>query len=500
MTLPARLMELKDEIDGYARGHGLDYFETIFEIVDYDRINEIAAYGGFPSRYPHWRFGMEYDQLSKSYRYGLSKIYEMVINNDPVYAYLLEGNNLVDQKTVIAHVYGHADFFKHNFTFSATNRKMVDRMANHATRVRRLIDRLGIERVETFIDVCLSIDNLIDYHGPFIRRPPAREEEDTVDARDGGVHRLPARDYMDDFINPPEFLEEQRQAREEELKRRRNLPANPQRDVLLFLMEFAPLEGWELDILNIVRTEAYYFAPQGMTKIMNEGWATYWHSRIMTEQALDPDEFLDYADSYSRVVATAPGSFNPYKVGIEIWRDIEERWNRGMFGEEWEHCSSLAERESWDRQLGHGQEKIFQVRKLYNDITFIDEFLTPELVERQQMYAFGYNPKSKRWEIDSREFGQVKTQLLDNLTNFGTPVIEVVDGNFRNAAQLLLRHNYLGIPLRLDWAEEVLRNLHRIWKRPVFIETIVEDKGRLLGFDGASVINDAWTLSEKKPT
>ena len=130
MSLPGELATLQLEIEAHARAYKLDFFDVVFEMLDYQQMNQVAAYGGFPTRYPHWRFGMEYEQLSKSYAYGLHKIYEMVINNDPTYAYLLEGNAFVDQKLVMAHVCGHADFFKHNVYFKHTNRKMVDAMAN----------------------------------------------------------------------------------------------------------------------------------------------------------------------------------------------------------------------------------------------------------------------------------------------------------------------------------------------------------------------------------
>ena len=152
--LPAYLLDIQREIEEHARGYGLDFWDVSFEVLDYKRMQEVAAYGGFPSRYPHWRFGMDFDRLSKSHVYGLSQIYEMVINNNPAYAYLLEGNSLVDQKMVIAHVLGHVDFFKNNYFFSRSNRHMIDEMANHATRVRRHIERLGLEKVETFIDSC----------------------------------------------------------------------------------------------------------------------------------------------------------------------------------------------------------------------------------------------------------------------------------------------------------------------------------------------------------
>ena len=137
MNLPRDLAREQERIAAVAAQYGLTFFPVVFEVVDYRQINSLAAYGGFPTRYSHWRFGMEYGQLSKSYEYGLHKIYEMVINNDPTYAYLLEGNTMIDQKMVMAHVYGHADFFKNNVYFAHTNRKMVDAMANHATRIWR---------------------------------------------------------------------------------------------------------------------------------------------------------------------------------------------------------------------------------------------------------------------------------------------------------------------------------------------------------------------------
>ena len=190
-SLPRYLQVEQEKIQKIAKEYGLDFFPVVFEMLSYDQMNEIAAYGGFPNRYPHWRFGMEYERLSKSYEYGLSKIYEMVINNNPSFAYLLEGNSFTDQKLVMCHVFGHVDFFKNNFAFRPTdldagpevvdatrhlvgeynpNRKWMDKMANHATAVRRVVDRFGIARVEEFVDVCLSLENLIDAYSRFVVR------------------------------------------------------------------------------------------------------------------------------------------------------------------------------------------------------------------------------------------------------------------------------------------------------------------------------------------
>jgi stage V sporulation protein R len=483
--LPKYLADMQREVEGYAREYGLDFFETSFEVLDYQRMNEVAAFGGFPTRYPHWRFGMEYESLSKGYEYGLSKIYEMVINNDPCYAYLLEGNSSVDQKMVMAHVYGHCDFFKNNYYFSKTNRRMIDGMANHATRVRKHIERHGIEKVESFIDVCLTLDNLIDPQSPYIvrrARPPSHDERDDDETRE--IPKLRAKSYMDKFINPPSFVEQQKKKMEAEREKVKRFPENAERDVLLFLVEHAPLENWERDVLEIIRDEAYYFSPQGMTKIMNEGWATYWHSKIMTQRALTAAEVIDYADHASGVTATAPGQFNPYKIGVELYRHIEERWNKGQFGKEWDECQDMAARRNWDRRLGLGRKKIFEVRKLYNDVTFIDEFFTEEFCRENKFFSFGFNERSGNWEIESREFKKVKEKLLFRLTNFGQPFIYVEDGNFENRSELLLKHKHEGVDLKMDHARDTLEGLSRVWKRPVNILTRVDGKGKILRYDG----------------
>ncbi len=478
---PPYLRDMQEEVEGYAKGFGLDFFPILYEVLDYKTMNEVAAYGGFPTRYPHWRFGMDYEQLSKSYEWGLSKIYEMVINTNPAYAYLLEGNSLVDQKIVMAHVCAHVDFFKNNYFFSKTNRKMIDGMANHAARVRRHMERHGQDVVEDFIDTCLSLENLIDPMSAYIVRQREAKPEGIDDEGSGKVGRLRAKGYMESFINPPEYIEAQKKKKEEEAKRqKRRFPESSQRDVLQFLLEHSPMEHWQRDVLEIVRDEAYYFAPQAMTKIMNEGWASYWHSKILTQKALTAAEVVDYADANAGVMATSPGRLNPYKLGVELFRSIEERWNKGQFGKEWDECDSMEQKRNWDRRTGLGANRIFEVRKLYNDITFIDEFFTLEFCVEQKFYSFGFAERSGNWEIMSREFKKVKDQLLKTLTNRGQPVIMVADGNFENKSELLLRHTHEGVDLDAGQARDTLRNASKVWTRPVSLLTKVEGKGKIL--------------------
>ncbi|MBN2724866.1 MAG: SpoVR family protein [Deltaproteobacteria bacterium] len=484
--LPRYLREMQNTVEGYAREYGLDFFPTVFLVLDYKTMNEVAAYGGFPSRYPHWRYGMEYDRLSKGHIYGLSKIYELVINNDPCYAYLLEGNSLTDQKMVMAHVMAHNDFFKNNFTFSKTERHMINEMANHSVKVRRAMEKYGVEEIENFIDVCLSIENLIDVYSPFIQRAPMEPPVDTGETRIdlSAVHRFETKPYMENFINPPEYMESQKQKLRDSMKNRHKLPDRPTSDVLNFLIHYAPLNTWERQILEIVREEAYYFAPQAMTKIMNEGWATYWHTKLMTEKLLEPSEVINYADVTSGVTYQAKGQLNPYKMGLELFRYIEERWNRGAFGADYNGCTDLEEKLKWNTHAGKGLEKIFEVRKHFTDVTFLDEFFTPEFASGRLFFNYDYNRSKEEYVISTREFTEIKERLLFQLTNRGQPVIDVVDANYHNRSELYLVHRHNGIDLEMPYAKATLENIFRIWKRPVNIRTVMKSRHSVLSYDG----------------
>ncbi len=475
--------------------YGLTFHEVIFQSVPFDVMNQIAAYGGFPTRYPHWRWGMEYEKLAKRDAYGLGRIYEMVINTDPVYAYLQESNSVTDQKLVMAHVYGHADFFRNNAWFARTNRRMLDEMANHATRVRRHIDDHGHDTVERFIDACLSVEWLID---PFdaaapTLATPAGAPRDAHGAGPGAGRgfvpdKLPAKDYLDRYINPPEEIERQRRAHEQASAERGRVPARPTRDVLAFLLRHAPLAPWQQDILAIVRDEAAYFVPQAMTKVMNEGWASYWHSLLMTRHFVQASEIVCYCDQHAGVLHMPAGAFNPYKIGIELWRDIERRWDTGQHGSAWESLDRLGARERHDDRAGAGREQMFQVRRVYNDVSFIDEFFTEEFCASRGFFTTRTDEASGQTRIASRDFAKVKSTLLHHLTNRGEPFIYVVDANHRNRGELLLAHpGGTGASAakgahELDGqrAERVLRNLRLIWGRPVHLHSVYREELSLL--------------------
>jgi stage V sporulation protein R len=204
----------------------------------------------------------------------------------------------------------------------------------------------------------------------------------------------------------------------------------------------------------------------------------------MTQKALDPSEVIDYADHHSGTMAMHGARLNPYKIGIELLRDIEMRWNTGRFGKEWEECEDLEKKRTWDKQLGLGREKIFEVRRVHNDITFIDTFLTPEFCVQNRLFTYAWQEQAGIYYIDSRDFQKIKLRLLFSLTNFGKPWIVVVDGNYRNRGELLLVHQFSGVELRLDHAADTLANIQFMWGRPVHLQTLVDGKPTMLSFDG----------------
>jgi stage V sporulation protein R len=472
------LERLRAEARRLVESAGLDPWPVIFGIVDHDQLNEYSAYDGFPERFPHWSFGMSYDYFRKRSAYSGWWTYELVLNTNPAIAYLRESNTPVENKGVMIHVYAHVDFFKNNRWFSKTPKDMIKVMHTHAERIEGYMNKYGITEVESFIDKALSLQYEIDQYSPFIKRSWER----TLDAEDGRERepaRIPVkRDYMERFINPPRWLEERRARLKQARERARQLRdatdlIKPQKDLLGFLVKHGRLENWQKDILAMIREESYYFVPQIQTKIMNEGWAMFWQSKLMAEFA-QPNEFIDHADMVSKVLAG--GALNPYALGKLIWEDIKERWDKGRFGREWELCTDPQKKKKWDTKANLGTEKIFEVRRNYNDVTFLAEFFTEELFEKLKLFAYEYIPETGAYHITSRDFADVKKKLLFQHTNLGRPMIKVATGNYGNKGELLLLHLYNGVGLHLDEAKEVLKNIYFMWGRPVNLKTIIKRK------------------------
>lgn len=612
------LEETVREARALAEKLGLDGYPVKYWVVEYDTMNELIAYDGFPTRYPHWRWGMKYNQQQKQDRYGAHRAFEIVINDDPSHAYLQESNTLTDQKTVIAHVEAHVDFFKNNRWYQMIGDidSAVGMFERHAKRIEGFIEDPEIDReeVERFIDSAVSIVDTIDQHRPFTQ-PAAVEKQEKEEAEDSPVEGLGFSDDVRDAVFSDEW--EQRVAGIES-------EDEPVRDLLAFLSvhgkqfdadaeRAVEREDWQNEILDILRKEAYYFAPQKMTRVMNEGFAAFFESLMMSEEAFaGPDEFVHYADHHSQVLGS-PG-LNPYKLGKELWEYIENVENRrevieqllrvegvtvenfhdtidfarvhdlleptppldaimdatladlegldaskidpealdrarsGVFDVDrypWKVLSyeGLAERHfslrkprnrgflreisqrdleqtaryifdtdryaSIEDAIQHvdytaGWDKIFEVRESHNDVTFLDEFLTPAFVQQNDYFTYEYSVATDEFRVASTDPADVKKKLLLKFANFGKPTITVHDGNYNNRNELLLAHHYNGIQLDLEDAGETLKRVFDLWGRPVCLKTIVkeldekkkrraersgveptpEEQGKLLRYDG----------------
>ncbi|WP_209124311.1 SpoVR family protein [Alkalihalobacillus sp. BA299] len=460
--LPHEQKELEyaiNEITEIAQGFGLDFFPMRYEICPADIIYTFGAYG-MPTRFSHWSFGKQFHKMKLQYDLGLSKIYELVINSDPCYAFLLDSNTLVQNKLIVAHVLAHCDFFKNNVRFSNTRRDMVESMSATAERIYRYEMIYGREEVEKFLDAILSIQEHID---PSLLRSKLAwsldEEEEEVAPKVNSPY--------DDLWE----LEDKKPV--ERKKKKKKFPPKPEKDLLLFIEEYSrELEPWQRDILTMMREEMLYFWPQLETKIMNEGWASYWHIRIMRELSLTTDEAIEYAKLNSGVVQPSKTSINPYYLGLKIFEDIEERYNNPT--------KDMQERQGVTP--GSGREKIYEVREIESDISFIRNYLTKDLVNREDLFLF--QKQGSDYKIIDKEWENIRDQLVQSRVNGGFPYITVTDGDYLKNGELYITHQYEGTELDVGYLEKVMPYIHQLWGRSTHMETVINDKKIVFTYDG----------------
>ncbi|MFE6374963.1 stage V sporulation protein SpoVR [Bacillus subtilis] len=453
-----------EEITEIAKGFGLDFYPMRYEICPAEIIYTFGAYG-MPTRFSHWSFGKQFHKMKLHYDLGLSKIYELVINSDPCYAFLLDSNSLIQNKLIVAHVLAHCDFFKNNCRFQNTKRDMVESMAATAERIKHYEQVHGIKEVESFLDAILSIQEHID---PSLVRPKLQwsvddEEEEIEEA---------ATPYDDlwslDEKKPKKQVKKSK-------KPKKPFPPRPEKDILLFIEEHSrELEPWQRDILTMMREEMLYFWPQLETKIMNEGWASYWHQRIIRELDLTSDEAIEFAKLNAGVVQPSKTGINPYYLGLKIFEDIEKRYN-----------NPTEEMKKMGVQPDSGREKMFEVREIESDISFIRNYLTKELVMREDLYLF--QKQGRDYKIIDKQWKSVRDQLVSMRVNGGFPYLTVNDGDYMKNNELYIKHWYEGIELDLKYLEKVLPYLFQLWGRSVHIESVLEDKEVMFSYDGKGV-------------
>lgn len=444
---------------------GLSPCPQNFEICDHFQMLGFMAYSGMPSRYPHWSFGKAYEKQKTLYDYGVSGLpYEMVINSDPCLAYLMRDNSLLLQILTIAHVYAHNDFFRNNFTFRHSKPEFtIEQFKTHADRVRDYVEApsIGQEGVDSTLDAAHAL-SLQCRRNLEIKKLNRKEQKDRIWA-----DSQPPSD-------PNQIIHQRQEWIQPDLNQN---PLEPDEDILLFLRDNSPkLAEWQRDLITIVHEETQYFLPQIETKIMNEGWASFWHKRILESLDLPQELYMEFLVRHNQVLRPTPGHINPYHLGYKVFEDIEKRWNE----------PSEEEREVFQRQGGEGLERVFQVRETDRDVSFIRQYLTEDLA--RELDLFRHEKQGDERVVtkvaDEQNWEEVKQTLLKNVGTAALPVIKVVDADHQGSRTLLLMHDYDGRDLDLEYAEKTLAYAQRLWDYRVVLETVLDDKRYLLIHDG----------------
>jgi stage V sporulation protein R len=444
----SELEQYAASIEELAKRLGLDYYDVDFEIAPESLMTEIAVYG-LPVRMPHWSFGVRYIHQLVRQSMGHSKIFEVMFPGDPCRAFLMDGNSLAENTLVTAHVIGHADFSKNNQLFARFHAmaggNIVEHAAAHAHRIQQAIDAVGTEKVELVLDAALALESHVDV--------------------DGDLHRtrypefVPERKPSAESAFQRRFLELPGAAQPAQLELgpvRAAVPPHPEFDLLWFIANYAPeLEQWERDIFLMVRSESLYFYPVFACQIMNEGWASYWHARLLREADFLPQQtYLAAIKAHSDVVRPyAAGqetalAVNPYHLGFTLWEHVIE---------------------------SHGLERAREVMCVEDDFGFIRNFLDRDLARKLDLFVYEQSAGDEI-KVANRDVNAIREAILAPKFNYGAPRVAVTELN--SDGSLVLKHDYGsdGRGLDVNRARRVLEYTRRVWRRPVRLQT-VNDRG-----------------------
>ena len=441
----AELMKWNEKIEEIVRKEGLDCYPQEYEICSYEDMICYETYVGMPSHYPHWSFGKAYEKTKTFYKYNLTGLpYEMVINSDPCIAYLMKDNTLLLQILTMAHVYGHNDFFKNNRLFKeGTHAKyVVEMFKNHADRMRSYISdpSIGYERVEKILNTAHALKLQTS---KVIGEKKLRREE-IIKRTLEKLQPVPK-----EF----ELLEERQEIQIPDLSK---IPLEPEEDLLGFFVQYGDLREWEKDILSIVVDETRYFIPQIETKIMNEGWASFWHYNILHQLNLPQGMHIEFLKRHNLVIRPHTGGLNPYYIGFKIFEDLQKRYP-------------------------DQPEKLFEARELERDESFIRKYLTFDLI--REMNLFQYDERENYYVIsevaDEEGWKKIRNTLASSVGMGGIPIIKIVDTSKKDHI-LCLEHEFDGRELELNYTAETLKYLVDLWGGTVQLKTVLHDMPKML--------------------
>ena len=470
------LVSWDGKIQELVNRYGLKCYPQEFEICDHNEMLGYMSYSGMPAHYAHWSYGKSFERQKTMYDYGVSGLpYEIVINTNPCLGFLMRDNSLLLQILTIAHVYGHNDFFANNFTFTTGTdaARAIEMFKIHGRRINSYIEdpSIGIEAVEEVLDdahaICFQRSRNLA-----IKKLSQKEQAERAWERAQPVSDRWREIHPDVKYETPQLD---------------RIPLEPEENILQFIARYNPyLPEWKRDILLIVDKQTQYFMPQMETKIMNEGWASYWHYKIMNALNLPQGLHLEFLVRHNQVLRPHPGGLNPYHLGFVLWQDIERRWNNGETGREWTDDSPKNDIALLDENDTPGRKKIFEVRGTDRDASFLRRFLTKDLME--ELHLFQHEKRGKERIVtkvsDQENWQDVRDTLIRQTGTAGLPVIKIEDADFGSNHTLFLRHSHDGRDLQLEYAEHTLKHIARLWGREVAMATRINDKETILRVSG----------------
>jgi len=439
----AQLQEWNEIIEKMAISKGLDFYEQEFELVSYEDMISYEAYMGMPSHYPHWSYGKAYERLKTLNRYNLAGLpYEMVINSNPCIAYLMKDNTLLLQILTIAHVYGHNDFIKNNRLFKSATRaeETISMFKNHAERIRSYISTPGIgyNEMEKVLNAAHSIRYQTCRESNFRKLSDEEKREEYLEKFKKGQKNRSSIVHAVYEEPDPQVYE--------------RIPFEPEEDILLFISKYGRLEEWQKDVLDIVRKETAYFIPQIETKIMNEGWASYWHYNILNSLDLSQELKFEFIIRHNQVIRPYETHLNPYYLGLKIFDGIS-------------------------RSHPDDPEFIFKVRELERDQSFIRRYLTRELCV--EMNLFEYMKQGGEYVIsevsDEQGWEKIRDTLALTVGMGNIPIIRVYE-LIKKDNTLVLEHLYDGRELDLNYAHETLKHIKDLWNGQIVLRTYIDGR------------------------
>jgi stage V sporulation protein R len=439
--------EYLPRIERLATQAGLVYNPVDFEEVPNSFMMEISVYG-LPVRMPHWSFGVRYIYQLVQHRMGHSRLFEVVFPGNPGHAYLANSNSVAENILVAAHVLGHADFSRNNMLFSRSREQVgdniVEHAANHARQISMAIEEHGLKRVEAVLDAALALEQHVD-----VNQRVQRERYAEYLPPKGAVLDDTFRQRFAALDVAPESKDGAPGTRQ-----RAPVPPHAEGDLLWLIANYAPeLEGWERDIFLAVREESFYFFPVFATQIMNEGWASYWHARLLREADFLPQQsYVDAIKCHSDVVRPlASGervalSINPYHLGFSLWEAIVEE---------------------------QGLEAARRIQQEDDDFSFVRNQLTWERAEKLELFRYQAD-SSGQIKVAESGLSALHEALLAPKFNFGAPSIAARHIRVDGTLELEHDHKTDGRGLDVERGKKVIEYLQRVWRRPVIMKTIDE--------------------------